>query len=105
MPFANAQERALHFQKHGREFRAADEIQYEQMADAFMGGPMTLTTRQCIRPDQIDRLRFNIANDHFGAAIVQSTTLKTFYIVPFVRIHRRGGKVQFFAYECGRTNL
>jgi hypothetical protein len=41
MPFANAVELAMHFQKHGHEFQAPDTLQYEALADAFMGGPMT----------------------------------------------------------------
>lgn len=105
MPFSTAQERALHFQKYGHKFGATTEIQYEQMADAFMGQPMTITMRECIRPQGIDRLRFNIANDHFGAAIVASTIIKTFHIVPYFKIIRRGGKTAFFNYECARVDV
>lgn len=105
MPFSTAQERALHFQKHGREFKAATEVEYEQMADAFMGQPMTITTRECIRPQGIDRLRFNVANDHFGAAIVASTIIKTFYIVRLGTIKHHGGKTAFFGYECARSEV
>ena len=105
MPFSTAEERAIHFQKHGHEFQAATEVEYEQMADLFMTRAMNITMRECIRPNRTDRLRFDISNDHFGVAIVQTTTLKTYYIVPFFKIYRRGGKANFFAYECARTDV
>jgi hypothetical protein len=55
MPFADANQRAIYFLKHGREFGAADELQYEQMADGFLGGPMTIAMRECVRPNGTDR--------------------------------------------------
>ena len=105
MPFSSAEERAIHFQKHGHEFGATTEIQYEEMADAFMARAMNITMRECIRPNGIDRLRFDISNDNFGVAIVHTATLKTFYIVSFFKIHRRGGRLRFFAHECARTDV
>ena len=50
MPFANAYERAIHFAKHGHEFGASTELDYEHMADMFLNRPMTITTRECLRP-------------------------------------------------------
>lgn len=85
MPFASALERAIHFKKHGSEFAATTELQYERMADAFMAAPMTLSMRECIRPNGTDRLRINVANNHFGVGIVASPMVRTFYIVP---VHR-----------------
>jgi hypothetical protein len=70
MPFANAEERSLHFKKHGHEFGATDEVEYEGMADAFMGGPMSITTRECVRPSGNHRVRVNIVHKHFGVAVV-----------------------------------
>jgi len=43
MPFADADRRAIDFAKYGREFGAANELQYEQMADGFLGGAMTIS--------------------------------------------------------------
>jgi hypothetical protein len=105
MPFSSQYERAIHFERHGRLLRAATELEYEQMADALMFNPMTLAMRECIRPDGIDRLRFDVSNDHFGAAIVQTPTLKTFYMVTAFMIRVRGGKKAFFDYECARTDV
>jgi pyocin large subunit-like protein len=105
MPFANAHERAIHFAKHGHEFGASSEIDYERMADAFMSRPMTMTMRECIRPNGTRRLRVNVANDHFGVAVVSANTVVTYYVIPFHRKHRRGGIVPFFADECSRNDL
>ena len=105
MPFANAEERSLHFARHGHEFAASDALQYEGMADAFMAAPMTITTRECIRPNQTHRVRLNVANKHFGVAVVQSEIILTYYIVPLHKVIRRGGIATFFTYECSRTDL
>jgi hypothetical protein len=106
MPFADADRRAIHFAKYGRQFGAADELEYEQMADGFLGGAMTISMRECVRPNGTDRLRVNIANNHFGAAAVGCDIIKTYYIVPAHQIIRRTGTVtKFFTYECARTEL
>ncbi len=103
MPFANADERAMHFERHGHEFGAVDEVQYERMADAFMVGPMTITTRECVRPNRTHRVRLNYVNKHFGVAVVNGEIVLTYYIVPLHKIIRRGGIAAVFAYECGRN--
>jgi hypothetical protein len=105
MPFANAEQRTLHFERHGHEFQAANELQYEALADAFMSAPMSISMRECVRPNATHRVRLNIANDHFGVAVVAADTIKTFYIVPLHKIIRRNGKMGFFNYECARTDL
>lgn len=105
MPFANDQERALHFKRHGHEFQAANALEYENMADAFMTAPLAITMRECVRPNGTDRVRINIANKHFGVGVVQSEIVQTFYIVPMHKVIRRGGIVAFHNYECARTDL
>lgn len=105
MPFANPHERAIHFAKHGHEFGASTEIDYERMADTFMSRPMTMTMRECIRPNRTHRPRVDLAKDHFGVAVVAASTVVTYYVVPFHRKHRRGGIATFFAYECTRNDL
>jgi hypothetical protein len=105
MPFPNSLQRSIHFHKHGHEFGAADEIHYEHMADAFMFGIMNASTRECVRPNRRDRLRFDDSNRHFGAACVQPVVLKTFYLVSFLKVMRRGGAGGFFAHECARMDL
>jgi hypothetical protein len=105
MPFADVNQRAIHFAKHGHEFGAADELQYERMADRFLSGPMTMSMRECVRPNGTDRLRVNMANNHFGVAVIACAIIKTYYIVPTHQIIRRTGTVtRFFNYECARTD-
>lgn len=105
MPFANAEERALHFARHGSALGAATELDYETMAETFMTSPMTITTRECFRQNGIDRLRINVANRHFAVAVVVSDTIRTYYVVPSHKIFRRGGVAQFFSHECARIDV
>jgi hypothetical protein len=105
MPFANQNERDIHFQKHGHKFGAADAAEYESMADTFMFGAMTISMAECTRPNAIDRLRFNYANRHFGAASIAPEFVKTFYPVSLHTIAHHGGPVSYFAYECARTDV
>jgi hypothetical protein len=105
MPFANDEERDLHYKRHGHEFGAANALQYEGMADAFLSGPLTITMRECIRPNGTDRVRINIANKHFGVGVVHSQIVQTFFIVPLHKVIRRGNIVEFYNFECQRTDL
>jgi len=50
-------------------------------------------------------VRLNIANKHFGVAIVQSEIILTYYIAPLHKVIRRGGITAFLTYECSRTDL
>jgi hypothetical protein len=106
MPFADEYLRAIHFKKYGHEFAAADELAYEQLADQFLAGPKAMATFECVRPNGVDRLRANMANKHFGAAIIGCAIIKTYYIVPIHQIIRRTGTMKkFFDYECARTDI
>ena len=107
MPFSSVEERAIHFKKHGSGVGAVTELQYEQMADAFMTSALTLVMRECTRPNGTDRVRMNIANRHLGVAIVISGVLKTYYVVALhsIRGHGNGSVTAYFNYECTRTDL
>jgi len=78
VPFQNAYERAIHFAKHGKDFGAADEFEYERMADRFLFGRMVLGTQQCIRPNGNDRVRFSFTSGDFGVATVLPEFVRTF---------------------------
>jgi pyocin large subunit-like protein len=43
MPFANSEERADHFHKHGADFEAKNAKGYEAKADVFLLGPKSAT--------------------------------------------------------------
>jgi hypothetical protein len=106
MPFANQDERDIHFRKHGHKFGAADPAEYETMTDSFMYGAMTMSMAECTRPNMIDRQRYNYMNRHFGVASrLEPVFVKTFYPISLHTVAHHGGPVSFFAYECGRTEL
>lgn len=103
MPFANAWERDTHFAKHGHKFGAADPLEYEQMADAFMYGPMPANTRECTRPQGIDRIRFGFLTHHEGVSCISPEFLRTFYVVETKVVKRHGGEAAYFGWDCGRV--
>jgi hypothetical protein len=105
VPFANPFERELHFTKHGHKFGAKNASEYERMADAFMFGPMALDTHECIRPRNIDRVRFDFATHYEGVACISPEFIRTFYPVGRKLIVRHGGERGYFTYECNRTIL
>jgi hypothetical protein len=104
MPFANLFERDLHFTKHGHKFGASDASEYERMADAFMYGPLDDDSRECVRPDGVDRVRFGFVTHYEGITclIPAPEVLRTFYPVKITTISRHGGEAAYFAFECGR---
>lgn len=103
MPFANAWERDTHFAKHGHKFGSADPLEYEQMADTFMYGPIAEDARECVRPLGIDRLRFGFRTHHLGVSCVSPSFLRTFYVVGTKVVTRHGGETAYFAWDCGRV--
>src|SRR6266478_1784283 len=105
VPFETHMKRDIHFQKHGNQFGAADAAAYEQMADEFMFGVLGQNTRQCRRPNQGSRLRFDTWNRRFGSASVMPEFVQTFYIVAQGHIDYHGGEVTYFGWECGRINV
>jgi hypothetical protein len=102
MPFADQRRRTIHFRLHGHEFGAADEFEYERMADAFMARALDHTLQQCYRPNN-DRVRFEFVTFHIGAVRMRTAALKTFYIVNAQRVARYGGVARYFQYECNRV--
>ena len=103
MPFANAYQRDSHFKKHGAEFGAATEVDYEAMADQFMFGPMNADTRDCTRASGDDYLRMDQIKTDFGVSCVSTGFLRTFYKPPVIKIWNRGGAKRFLAYECAKV--
>lgn len=102
MPFATATERDIHFKRHGHEFGAASAIEYEQLADAFMYGPMSVNVHECIRPNGTRRNRMHFVTVHFGVAVVNRNVLITFYIPSPSTVKRHGGVAKLFADYCAR---
>ena len=98
--------RAIHFARHGHEFGARDEFDYERMADEFLYGPMVPPTAECFRlMGRGDRVRFSPASLHFGVVCMAPEYIRTFYIPNMAWIISHGGTAGFWAYECGRVDL
>lgn len=106
VPFLNAYERAIHFSRHGHEFGAATEHEYEQMADGFMRRTLSPILQECIRTirGEQDRVRLHFDTGHFGVAY-RRTILRTFHIKSQAKMRNRGGAANLLAYECGRIDL
>ena len=107
MPFASQYERAIHFDLHGHEFGAADEIEYERMADAFMSQMVSPMVQQCRRrkADRTtgDRVRLHFQFLHFGTAHGTPEVIRTFYIPPVARVNRFGGPALYLRRECDKV--
>jgi pyocin large subunit-like protein len=103
VPFATAYQRDSHFKRHGGEFGAATEAEYEAMADRFMLGPMNANTRDCTRSNGDDYLRMDLIRTDFGVTCVTSGFLRTFYRPTTIKIWNRGGTARFLAYECAKV--
>jgi hypothetical protein len=105
MPFVNDYERDIHFKKHGNKFNATDAVQYENMADAFMFGAIKVSMIEGNRKNLIDRIRFNLANRHFGVASINPEFVKTFYPVSLHTVTHYGGGRGYFEFERDRTDV
>lgn len=104
VPFANVMKRDIHFRRHGHEFGAATPTEYEQMADAFMFGPMSADTNECVRPNGRLRNRMDFVTVHFGVAVIARPVVATFYIPAPDTVTRHGGVAQLFADYCARPD-
>lgn len=105
MPFCSQLERDIHFAKHGHKVGAADAFEYEKMADDFMFRLAVSDARDCIRPNEGDRVRFGFVT-HLEAVsrrLPPPECIRTFYPVRPALIARHGGEVRYFEYECGRV--
>lgn len=80
----------IHFYKHGTAVGAATRADYEQKADQFIGGPLTLGRLECQR-SMGDRVRYNVLTDEF-AVVTRAGFIRTYYL-------RRNG-LNYFVREC-----
>ena len=65
------------FKKHGQEFKAATAVDYQALADAFLGGPLSSPCLQCKRKDG-DVVRYNPVSNEFGI-LSQTRQIITFF--------------------------
>jgi len=86
------------FLKHGTDVKALTMVEYEQMADAFLGGPLRSTMRQCVRSRGGDTLRFDVSTEEFGI-LSAAGQIKTYY-VPDRAVHRQASNFDYFLQRC-----
>jgi hypothetical protein len=103
VPFASGKQRKIHFVRHGHEFGAADEYEYERLADAFMSMPLHPDIYECINPTgKNDRNRLEGMTRYFGVAHSVSV-LRTFHIRDASSIAYRGGPMGFVLHKCAEV--
>lgn len=76
--FKTAQQRTQHFADHGRDFFAANEAQYEAMADRFIGAPLPRRILQSKRPYRNVLVRYNPFTNEF-AMLAPDGYIKTYF--------------------------
>ena len=83
MPFTNgfrdADELRRHFFKHRANLDCSSSWQYENLADGFLGGPITNDVAEFTRPGG-DRVRYNQTTHEFGV-ITMDGTIKTYLVL------------------------
>jgi filamentous hemagglutinin len=76
--FKTTQQRAQHFADHGKQFFAANETQYEAMADRFIGVPLPKMILQAKRPYRNVLVRYNPFTNEF-AMLAPDGYIKTYF--------------------------
>lgn len=61
-----------HFADHAHDFGAATDIEYEEMADIFLGGPAPIGAFECTRKHG-DLVRYDPATNVLGVLAVDKT--------------------------------
>jgi hypothetical protein len=104
VPFHNAMQRAIHFQRHGNSFGASNEFDYERMAEAFMAAPMHANLHECYRTTgTLDRIRLDALTLHFGVAF-NVVMIRTYFIRSASEIAKSGGPAAFVASKCAQAS-
>ena len=63
--FRKEEDRRRHFYKHGSDFGCVTSAQYERLAEAFLGGPLTSDAAECTRIGGA-LVRYNESTREFG---------------------------------------
>jgi hypothetical protein len=63
--FRNPDDLRRHFFKHGHEFNCATTLRYEEMAEAFLGGPLGPDAAECTQSGGMI-VRYNDATREIG---------------------------------------
>jgi pyocin large subunit-like protein len=104
-----------HFTEHGDDFSASSAIEYEEMADIFLGGDKPETVHECARPEGT-RLRYDRSSEAFGVLGLDGTIRTYFKPIPCSslpgaaresarqsgRCHPHANNLVYFKSECQR---
>ena len=89
-----------HFDKHGAEVGADDESHYEELADVFLGAPISTTAKECVRRSDGFTLRWDRQSNFFGVLSYDGYIL-TFYMID-PAWHRMPSNRAYFESECNK---
>jgi pyocin large subunit-like protein len=113
--FESVAERGRHFSKHGDDFRASNPTEYEELADAFLGGPKPGHVHECVRACGMI-VRYDPNSEAFGIIDKDRVCLTYFIPVPCSslpgsvraamklagRCHPRANNFVYFKLECDK---
>jgi filamentous hemagglutinin len=91
--FADDAKRAAHFARHGTDFGASTEADYEAQASRFLYGPLAPNTLQKLRSAG-DIVRFNPTTGEFRLG-TPSGTIRTYY-KPDPAVHGLPSNLDYF---------
>ena len=91
--FADRERLADHYNRHGADFGAKSEAEYQQMADNFLTGPRNSTTLEITRSNG-DVVRYDPASDAFGV-VSSNGSIRTYY-VPDPGVHGYPTNLDYF---------
>lgn len=89
-----------HFDKHNHDFGAVDELHYQRLADAFLGGPLGPTAHECVRRSDGCTLRYDHVTQEYGVLASDNYILS--YYKPDPRKHKQRTNMGYFRAECNK---
>jgi len=91
--FVYPADRARHYARHGGDFGATNEMEYEEQADIFLGAPKSITSLESIRGNG-DRVRYDPATEEFGV-LAKNGRIKS-YFRPDPAVHGLKTNLHYF---------
>jgi pyocin large subunit-like protein len=98
--FASASDRADHFEKHGKDFTASSEVEYEQMAVAFLNAPGSRDILEGTRRSNGDTMRFDRITQAF--AVMGSGGIVKTFCKPDPNWHGFISNLAYIRNECAK---
>ena len=110
--FADYNRRLTHYGDHAKDFGAANDIQYERMADVFLGSPAPVGAFECYRPGG-DLIRYDPTTNELGI-LAPTGIIHSYYKPKFCKhataieiarrkCHRRKTHLEYVKRLCTQT--